>query len=113
MPEEQWEPTQKDLNWVLSLIARINDGGYWMVPDGLGVMRVRHSRRVATVMSGNLEHETIKRVIKVLEHLNWVVDQRPAKLGDKIEEADSLVEELATQAEGLVVQPRRTKHEKG
>lgn len=58
------------VTWTRNMFATINDGGVWMVPRSMTMVRVSHTDKVATLIVGLAPDPSLKRVI---EAMGWAV----------------------------------------
>lgn len=58
------------VTWTRNLFSTVKDGGVWMVPRSMTMVRVSHTDKVATLIVGLAPDPSLKRVI---EAMGWVV----------------------------------------
>jgi hypothetical protein len=58
------------VKWTQDMFDTVNDGGVWMVPRSMTMVRINKKDRIATIIVGFTPDPTIKRVI---EAMGWVV----------------------------------------
>jgi hypothetical protein len=58
------------VRWTRTMFDTIKDGGAWMVPRSMTMVRINHNDKVATLITGVAPDPSIKRVI---EAMGWTV----------------------------------------
>ena len=58
------------ITWTRNLFDTIKDGGAWMVPRSMTMVRVNHTDKVATIIVGLVPDPSLRRVI---EAMGWTV----------------------------------------
>ena len=56
--------------WTRQLFSTVNDGGMWMVPRSMTMVRINHTDKVATLIVGFAPDPSLRRVI---EAMGWTV----------------------------------------
>lgn len=56
--------------WTRNLFSTVSDGGTWMVPRSMTMVRISHTDRVATLIVGFVPDPSLRRVI---EAMGWTV----------------------------------------
>lgn len=56
--------------WTRNLFATIKDGGTWMVPRSMTMVRISHTDKTATLVVGFAPDPSLRRVI---EAMGWTV----------------------------------------
>jgi hypothetical protein len=58
------------VTWTRNMFETIKDGGAWMVPRSMTMVRVNHTDKVATIIVGLVPDPSLRRVI---EAMGWTV----------------------------------------
>ena len=58
------------VKWTAAMFDTIKDGGTWMVPRSMTMVRINHTDKVATLIVGFAPDPSIRRVI---EAMGWTV----------------------------------------
>jgi hypothetical protein len=58
------------VKWTRNMFDTIKDGGAWMVPRSMTMVRINHTDKVATIVVGMTPDPSLKRVI---EAMGWTV----------------------------------------
>jgi hypothetical protein len=58
------------VKWTQAMFDTVNDGGVWMVPRSMTMVRINKKDRIATIIVGFAPDTSIKRVI---EAMGWTV----------------------------------------
>lgn len=58
------------VKWTRATFDTIKDGGAWMVPRSMTMVRINHTDKVATLIVGLVPDPSLKRVI---EAMGWTV----------------------------------------
>jgi hypothetical protein len=58
------------VKWTAAMFDTIKDGGAWMVPRSMTMVRINHTDKVATIIVGVAPDPSLKRVI---EAMGWTV----------------------------------------
>jgi hypothetical protein len=58
------------ITWTRNMFETIKDGGAWMVPRSMTMVRVNHTDKVATIIVGLVPDPSLRRVI---EAMGWTV----------------------------------------
>lgn len=58
------------ITWTRAMFSLIKDGGTWMVPRSMTMVRINHTDKIATLIVGIAPDTSIKRVI---EAMGWTV----------------------------------------
>ena len=58
------------VTWTRNMFETIKDGGAWMVPRSMTMVRVNHTDKVATIIVGLVPDPSLRRVI---EAMGWAV----------------------------------------
>jgi hypothetical protein len=58
------------VQWTQAMFDTINDGGVWVVPRSMTMVRINKSERLATIIVGLTPDPSLKRVI---EAMGWTV----------------------------------------
>ena len=56
--------------WTRKLFSTVKDGGTWMVPRSMTMVRINHTDKVATLIVGFAPDPSLRRVI---EAMGWTV----------------------------------------
>lgn len=65
-----WEPGQRDIEWITSLIRIIKDGGVWGIPAAQSTFTLfKNSKKF--IFSGNREHDLVVKTFKVFSVIGW------------------------------------------
>lgn len=59
--------------WTRNMFSLIKDGGTWMVPRSMTMVRINHTDKVATLIVGFAPDPSLKRVI---EAMGWTVVEK-------------------------------------
>lgn len=71
IPTTDWEPTPADVLWQESWIRAIKDGGVWGIPANKSAFKFNKKDKTFCLISGDPNHETNRRVAKILKMLNY------------------------------------------
>ena len=58
------------VTWTRQLFSTVKDGGTWMVPRSMTMVRINHTDKVATLIVGFAPDPSLRRVI---EAMGWTV----------------------------------------
>jgi hypothetical protein len=58
------------VKWTRNMFDTVNDGGVWMVPRSMTMVRINKKERIATIIVGMTPDPSLKRVI---EAMGWTV----------------------------------------
>jgi hypothetical protein len=58
------------VTWTRNLFSTVKDGGTWMVPRSMTMVRISHTDKVATLIVGVAPDPSLRRVI---EAMGWTV----------------------------------------
>jgi hypothetical protein len=58
------------VQWTRNMFDTVNDGGVWMVPRSMTMVRINKKDRIATLIVGFAPDPSLKRVI---EAMGWTV----------------------------------------
>lgn len=58
------------ITWTRQLFSTVKDGGTWMVPRSMTMVRINHTDKVATLIVGFAPDPSLRRVI---EAMGWTV----------------------------------------
>ena len=58
------------VTWTRNMFNNIKDGGTWIVPRSMTMIRINHKDKIATILVGLVPDPSIKRVI---EAMGWTV----------------------------------------
>jgi hypothetical protein len=58
------------IKWTRAMFNQIKDGGAWMVPRSMTMVRINHTDKVATLLVGFAPDPSLRRVI---EAMGWTV----------------------------------------
>jgi hypothetical protein len=58
------------VKWTQAMFDTVNDGGVWMVPRSMTMVRINKTDRIATLIVGFAPDPSIRRVI---EAMGWTV----------------------------------------
>lgn len=58
------------IQWTRNMFSLIKDGGTWMVPRSMTMVRINHTDKIATLIVGFAPDPSLKRVI---EAMGWTV----------------------------------------
>ncbi len=58
------------ITWTRQMFDTVNDGGVWMVPRSMTMVRVSHTDKTATLVVGFAPDPSLRRVI---EAMGWTV----------------------------------------
>lgn len=58
------------VTWTRNMFETIKDGGAWMVPRSMTMVRVNHTDKVATIIVGLVPDPSLRRVI---EAMGWKI----------------------------------------
>lgn len=61
------------VTWTRNMFETIKDGGAWMVPRSMTMVRVNHTDKVATIIVGLVPDPSLRRVI---EAMGWAVVEK-------------------------------------
>lgn len=59
--------------WTRNMFSLIKDGGTWMVPRSMTMVRINHTDKVATLIVGFAPDPSLRRVI---EAMGWTVVEK-------------------------------------
>ena len=58
------------VTWTRQMFNTVNDGGAWMVPRSMTMVRINHTDKIATLIVGFAPDPSLRRVI---EAMGWTV----------------------------------------
>jgi hypothetical protein len=61
------------VTWTRNMFSLIRDGGTWMVPRSMTIVRINHTDKIATLIVGFAPDPSLKRVI---EAMGWTVVEK-------------------------------------
>ena len=61
------------VKWTRTMFSLIKDGGTWMVPRSMTMVRINHTDKIATLIVGFAPDPSLKRVI---EAMGWTVIEK-------------------------------------
>lgn len=61
------------VTWTRNMFSTIKDGGTWMVPRSMTMVRINHTDKVATIIVGFAPDPSLKRVINAM---GWAVVEK-------------------------------------
>jgi hypothetical protein len=74
IPNTDWEPTIKDINWQRSMIVKLRDRATWAVPGSLSAFEIDKTTKKFKLVVGNPDDETNRRIAKVFKRLGFSED---------------------------------------
>lgn len=69
--DEDWTPSQMDIQWQENHCAKISYGGMWETSECR--FRIFNSEQLAVLISGNPAVGLAERIIRVFKEMNWNV----------------------------------------
>lgn len=71
IPYTSWIPTSADVLWQKNLINTIRQDGVWGVPVSASVFKVNNNCKTFSLIEGDPNNETNKRIAKVFKLLGY------------------------------------------
>lgn len=67
---DNWQPSQSDIEWVRRTLGMIKEGGHWVTSEG--VYQVDHRLKTLTLIQG-YKAQIFHRTAKVLPLMGWTM----------------------------------------
>jgi hypothetical protein len=95
-----WKPRASDIEWTRSHIARINNGGTWIIPMNGSIWRINHTDKKLVCTSGPKD-DMYDRITIVCQHLGYTTEYAAASNATVLTAADAGSGKLTERMPGI------------
>ena len=82
IPTTEWRPSETDVDWQRQMLRVLKDGAVWGVPASMSSFKFDKVNETFCLISGDPEHETNRRIAKVLKILGYVEVEKTGEEDD-------------------------------